>query len=67
MPTTPCIARILDEPIELEGYRLDPGVSNNTCIFENTLGKYFIHNCSPLQPFVDSRIIAYMVSWTERQ
>ncbi|XP_020293593.1 ecdysone 20-monooxygenase [Pseudomyrmex gracilis] len=25
MPTTPCIARILDEPIELGGYRLDPG------------------------------------------
>lgn len=29
VPTTPCIARILDEPIELEGYRLDPGVSFN--------------------------------------
>ncbi|XP_070166736.1 cytochrome P450 family 24 subfamily A member shade isoform X1 [Polyergus mexicanus] len=25
MPTTPCIARILDESIELGGYRLDPG------------------------------------------
>ncbi|XP_012230976.1 ecdysone 20-monooxygenase isoform X2 [Linepithema humile] len=25
VPTTPCIARILDEPIELEGYRLDAG------------------------------------------
>ncbi|XP_036144543.1 ecdysone 20-monooxygenase isoform X4 [Monomorium pharaonis] len=25
VPTTPCIARILDEPIELGGYRLDPG------------------------------------------
>lgn len=27
MPTTPCIARILDEPVELEEYRLEPGVS----------------------------------------
>ncbi|XP_011631403.1 ecdysone 20-monooxygenase isoform X3 [Pogonomyrmex barbatus] len=25
VPTTPCIARILDESIELGGYRLDPG------------------------------------------
>ncbi|XP_011255244.1 ecdysone 20-monooxygenase isoform X1 [Camponotus floridanus] len=25
VPTTPCIARILDEPIELGGYRLDAG------------------------------------------
>ncbi|XP_032684458.1 ecdysone 20-monooxygenase-like isoform X1 [Odontomachus brunneus] len=25
MPTTPCIARILDEPLELEEYRLEPG------------------------------------------
>lgn len=25
LPTTPCIARILDEPIDLDGYRLDVG------------------------------------------
>jgi len=29
VPTTPCIARILDEPIQLGEYRLDTGVSFN--------------------------------------
>lgn len=38
VPTTPCIARILDEPIELGGYRLDPGVS---FIIRANLGEYF--------------------------
>ena len=27
LPTAPCLARILDEPAELEGYQLPAGVS----------------------------------------
>lgn len=39
VPTTPCIARILDEPIELGGYRLDSGVSFNIICMNSR--KYF--------------------------
>ena len=27
LPTAPCLARILDEPVELRGYHLQTGVS----------------------------------------
>lgn len=59
MPTTPCIARILDEPIELGGYHLDSGVriSQHYSRAYPSEQKYF-----NIVPFPDSGVIAYVDS-----
>ncbi|XP_043793071.1 ecdysone 20-monooxygenase isoform X3 [Apis laboriosa] len=58
IPTTTCIARILDESIELSGYRLTAGVSNNYVIFSYAVRD---HQLFFLLPFI-AYFILYLYS-----
>lgn len=50
IPTAPCIARILDEPIELSGYHLKAGVSTNPQTFTvNEIRRSFIKRQTKFQ------------------